>query len=112
MTITVELGAEDEKRLVIAAAKQGVGPDELVRRLVTDQLKSDLADDRPQYQPKESRNRPSERDEATLTLLELWRREGENATPEEIEEAEQEWEEFTKAINETRRQAGMRTLYP
>ena len=50
-------------------------------------------------------------DNATLELLEGWRRQDATDDPEEIRAAEQELTEFKKAMNENRTLAGEPALY-
>jgi hypothetical protein len=51
-------------------------------------------------------------DTATLELFASWRLEDANATPEQIRAAQQDLQNFKRAMNETRTASGEPTLYP
>jgi hypothetical protein len=51
-------------------------------------------------------------DTETLELLEAWAREDATDDPEKLKAAQQELDEFKKAMNENRAASGERILYP
>jgi hypothetical protein len=51
-------------------------------------------------------------DTETLELLEAWAREDATDDPEELRAAQQELDDFKKAMNENRAACGERILYP
>jgi hypothetical protein len=50
--------------------------------------------------------------DSTLALFAQWDRVDAQMTPEELEEARREFEEFKKNINAERKRAGARPIYP
>ena len=90
----VQLTPEEQARLDATARKQGIGIEECVRRLVTQHLP------------------PAEPGQATLELLARWLEEDATDDPEEIRKAEDELEEFKRALNAERDRVGARRLFP
>jgi hypothetical protein len=97
MTLTIHLTPSEEARLEAAAKQEGLGPAELARKLVIERL---------------SHVEPGEEQDPTVALFARWDREGAAMTPEEIEEARREAEEFKQNINAERARASVRTMYP
>jgi hypothetical protein len=98
MTLTIELNAEEEARLAEAARQEGVAPAELARKLVTEHLPA--------------LSKGGEEQDPTLALFAQWDKEDAQMTPEEVEEARRDFEEFKRNINAERERAGSRILYP
>jgi hypothetical protein len=98
MTLTVELGPDEEARLAAAARREGVEPAELVRNLLLQHL--------PPVTPSEEETDP------TLALFAQWDREDAQMTPEEMELEQREFEQFKHNINAERTRAGARIIYP
>jgi len=98
MTLMIDLTPEEEARLRSAARRDGVDPVELARKLVTDNLPAAPAGPRGE--------------DPTLALFRQWEEEDANMTSEELEDAQRELDEFKEHLNEERRRAGMRILYP
>jgi hypothetical protein len=97
MTVTIEFDPDELARLAAAARQEGVGLEELARRLVLDHLPPGV---------------DSGREDPTLTLFAQWDREDAQMTPAEIEDARREFEEFKENINAERARAGARLIYP
>ena len=97
MALTIHLTAAEEARLETAARREGLDPAELARKLVIERLPSTI---------------PDEEEDPTLALFAQWDREDAAMTPEEIEEAKREAEEFKRNINAERARAGARIMYP
>ena len=99
MTLTVELSPAEDARLQEAARAEGVEPAELTRRILDAHLP--VASAEPVLQP----------GDATLALLKQWQEEDAKMTPEEVEAARIDLEEFTHNMNAERDRAGARRLY-
>src|SRR5262245_28646359 len=97
MALTIELTREEEERLSKAARQKGVAPAELARNLVTEHLPPLVE---------------NEQEDPTLALFAQWDQEDAQMTPEEVEEAKREFEEFKQNINAERKRAGARIIYP
>jgi hypothetical protein len=97
MALIIHLTPSEEARLEEAARREGLDPAELARKLVAERLPP-LA--------------PDQEEDQTLTLFAQWDREDAAMTPEEIEEAKREAEEFKRSINAERARAGARIMYP
>ena len=97
MTLIIELTPSEEERLATVARQKGIEPAELARKLVTEHLPPISLE---------------EEEDPTLALFAQWDREDARMTPEEIEEARREAEEFKRNINAERVRAGSRILYP
>ena len=102
MTLTIELTPEDEAKLCLVARTRGMNPTDLARKLVFENLP--LV---PQGETKEA-----DGEVPTIALFRKWDEEDANMTPEEIEEAQREWEQFKRNMNAERIRAGSRPLYP
>jgi hypothetical protein len=98
MTVTIELNGDEAARLTAAARHEGVELAELARKLVVEHLPTVTQD--------------GEVTDPTLALFARWDREDAQMTPEEIEEARREFEEFKQNINAERERAGARLIYP
>jgi hypothetical protein len=98
MTVTIELSYEEETRLVAEARREGIDPAELVRKLVVAHLPIVAQDGKPT--------------DPTLALFAQWEQEDAQMTPEEIDAARQECEQFKQHINAERARAGARLIYP
>jgi hypothetical protein len=94
MAIVVELPHAQELRLQQEARKYGITADELIRRTLVERF-------------------PVEADETAraLALIDQWILEA-PTDPKGQQEAEEDLREFQAAINQTRRIAGARILYP
>jgi hypothetical protein len=97
MSLIIQLTPGEEARLEAAARREGLDPAEFARKLVAERLPP-LA--------------PDQKEDPTLALFAQWDREDADMTPEEIEEANRETEEFKQNINAERRRAGSRIMYP
>jgi hypothetical protein len=97
MALTIHLTAAEEARLETAARQEGLDPAELARKLVIERLPPLI---------------PDEEEDPTLALFAQWEREDAAMTPEEIEEAKREAEEFKQNINAERARADSRIMYP
>jgi hypothetical protein len=98
VTLTIELDPDEEARLAAAASQKGLRPAELARKLVIEHL--------PPATPI-----PEEAD-PTLVLFAQWDREDAEMTPEEVEAAGREFEEFKRNINAERVRGGERLIFP
>jgi hypothetical protein len=98
MKVTIELSGAEESQLIAAARQEGIEPAELVRKLVVENLPTGTPDGKPT--------------DPTLALFAQWEREDDQMTPDEIEAARQEFEQFKQGINAVRAQGGARLIYP
>jgi hypothetical protein len=96
MTLTIELNATEQARLATAAKQEGLAPEELARKVLTDHL------------PPATEEPPSE--DPTLELFRQWEAEGTARTLEDAERENELWEQFQANVNETRAALGMRQL--
>jgi len=97
MSLLIELDPEVEARLQQEAAQQGVEPAEFARRLIEHGLLPVPL---------------TEKQRAAMELLRSWSQEDATDDPEAIRAAEEEWEALKQALNENRRLAGERLLFP
>ena len=97
MTLTIELNPVEEAQLTAAAYQAGLAPAELARRLVTAHL------------PPATPDTP---EEPTLALFAQWDADDAQMTPEDIAEAQRDYDVFTRQMNVERARAGARILYP
>lgn len=94
MTLAIDFAPAQEARLQQEARKAGVSVDELVRRTLAEKFPV-LSDEAAQ----------------TLRFIEQWIAEA-PTDPDELAEAEKDLRELQQALNQTRREAGARLLYP
>lgn len=94
MSILIDLPPAQELRLRVEAQKNGISATELIQRTLSERF-------------------PAEHSEDTdaLALIEQWISEA-PSDAESQSEAESDLREFQHSINETRRAAGSRILYP
>lgn len=94
MNLVIELPQLVEARLEEEAQKAGVTINELVSRTIAEKF-------------------PVELDENTqaLRLIEQWIAEA-PTDPDQVKEAEEDLRGFQRAINQTRKEAGARLVYP
>lgn len=95
MSLTIELHPGEEARLIAAAKREGLPPEELARKVLTEHLPA--ADE---LQP----------EDPTLALFRKWEAEGTARTAEEAEQENELWERFQENVNQTRAALGMRQL--
>jgi len=97
MTLTIELTPLEEAQLTAAARQAGLDPAELARKLVTARLPSAT---------------PDTPEDPTLALFAQWDADDAQMTPEDIADAQRDYDEFTQQMNAERARAGARVLYP
>lgn len=97
MTLTIELTPLEEAQLTAAARQAGLDPAELARKLVTARL------------PPATPDTP---EDPTLALFAQWDADDAQMTPEDIAEAQRDYDEFTQQMHAERARAGARVLYP
>jgi hypothetical protein len=97
MTLTIELTPTEAAQLTAAAHHAGLAPAELARKLVTEHLPPVT---------------PGIPEDPTLALFAQWDTEDAQMTPEEVTEAQRDYDEFTRRMNAERARAGARLLYP
>lgn len=95
--MTIDLTPIERAQLEAEAERRGVDPAELARSLVVEQLAV-----APQ----------AEEEDPTLALFSRWDQEDAAMSPEEIEVARHEAEDFKRNINAERVRAGSRIIYP
>jgi hypothetical protein len=113
MTLVLELPPDVEARLDAQAAERGVAPADYALQILETNLP--LVRETASAPVSSSQDAASSTDaieDPTISLLRQWREEREAMTPEELAEAEAEWETFRNNINATRAAAGSRLLYP
>ena len=96
MTLTIELTEAEQARLTAVAKQEGLRPEELARKVLTDYLPS--VTEAPLHE------------DPTLALFREWEEEGAARTAEEAEQENELWEKFQANVNETRAALGMRKL--
>jgi dimeric dUTPase (all-alpha-NTP-PPase superfamily) len=94
MSLVIDLPQSVEARLEEEAQKAGVSVHELVQRTIAEKFPVEL-DENAQ----------------ALRLIEQWIAEA-PTDPEQIKEAEEDLREFQRSINQTRKEAGARLVYP
>ncbi len=97
MTLTIELGPEEEARLMAAARRAGLAPAVVAQKVLAEHL--------PLFPEDGTAEDP------TLALFAQWDQEAAQMTPEEVQAAQQEFEEFKQSMNAERARAGSRVLY-
>lgn len=93
--MTIELSPETEQALRIRAAVEGATMDEVIERLL------EMTPPTPKAPPTPELPLTPEND-SVMAYLQRRLDEAANATPEEIEEANAEWEAFRKALDDNR----------
>ena len=111
MTLTLNLSPEEESHLARAARNEGIDAASFAERLMRSHLA--LAPEGVEAAnispiPEASR----QVDDRTLALLAQWDEEDNAMTPEEVEGAKRDFEEFKMSLNAERRRAGARHVYP
>ena len=96
MTLNIDLSPEQEARLRAVAQSEGLAPSEIVKKLLTERLRSVS-----EY----------EESDPTLALFAQWDKEDQNITPAEIAEENRTWEEFKANINAERDRAFARRVF-
>jgi predicted transcriptional regulator len=94
MSLVIHLPPAQETRLEEEARKNGISVSELVQQALAERF--------PVLR---------EEDAQALALIEQWIAEA-PTDPEEVREAERDLREFQQAVNQTRRSAGARIIYP
>lgn len=94
MSLVIKLPVLQEKRIHREAQKAGVSANKLIQRTLAEHFPDDI-----------------DEDAKALALVEQWISEA-PTTPQQQQEAKDDLIEFQKAINQIRKQAGSRILYP
>ncbi len=97
MILTIELTPTEEAQLTAAARQEGLEPAALARKLVTEHLLPVT---------------PAIPEDPTLALFAQWDADDAQMTPEDIAEAQRDYDAFTQRMNAERARAGARILYP
>ena len=97
MILTIELTPKEEAQLTAAAHQEGLEPATLARRLITEHLPLVT---------------PATPEDPTLALFAQWDADDAQMTPEDIAEAQRDYDAFTQQMNAERARAGARILYP
>ena len=110
--MSLELAPEIESKVIARAVRAGVTPSDYLARLL-ENAEPPLPPGRqaPRIVPV-SLTEGKRLNATTSAWLEARLAEAENATPQEIAEANAEHNEFRKAMNANRRATGERILYP
>ncbi len=95
MTLTIELSPDEEAALSCAAEAKGMAPDEYARRVLAGEL---------------GRAAQRIKNQAAIELLHRWREEAAAMSDEEAQEAEIEWREMMRDLDEHRESP--RKLFP
>ena len=95
MAFFIQLTPEQESRLEAAAKQEGIAPEMLATKLVTEHLPSML---------------PVIDKDPTVALFTQWEKEDALKSPQESVEEARLWEAFEQGINESRHAQGMRLL--
>lgn len=96
MTLIIELSPHEQARLAAAADQEGMAPEELARKLLTDHLPPLTAEPQPE--------------DPTLALFRQWEQEDAARTSDEAARENDLWEQFQANVNETRAALRMRPL--
>jgi hypothetical protein len=98
MTLVIDLAPEEQALLERAAELSGLRPADFAKKIVKDHLPRD--------------GNEEETEDPTIALFAKWTEEDANMTPEELEEAKRDLDEFKANINAERKRAGARIMYP
>lgn len=96
MSLMIELSHDEQARLAAVTKQEGLAPEELARKVLTDHLPPLAAERQPE--------------DPTLALFRQWAEEDAKRTPEEAAQENELWEQFRQNVNETRAALGMRKL--
>jgi hypothetical protein len=112
MTLVLELPPDVEARLDAQAAERGVAPAEYAAQIIQTNLPRAHGTDNVSASAPSTNGAPVAPEDPTVALLQQWQAEREAMSPEELAEAEAEWQTFRENMNATRAAAGARLLYP
>lgn len=107
MTLSIELNPAAERALREEAQRRGIPPSDLARQILERNLPAAAA-----AGTGPAPGSPAAQPGSLAALFARWEEEDRTDDPEEIARREKEWEEFARAMNESRRAAGARLLYP
>ena len=96
MSMIIDFSPQEESLLALAARQAGVAPTEYVKRIIKEHLPST----------------PSKEETDPFLAMLKARLAQASTDPEEVQEAEEDLAEFMRNMNQTRREAGERILYP
>lgn len=96
MSLTIQLSPDEQARLDAAARQEGMVPEELAHKVLTEHLPP-LEDGAMTEDP-------------TLALFRQWAEEDAKRSPEEAAQENALWEQFLTNLNETRAALGMRKV--
>jgi hypothetical protein len=99
VTLTIELDPQTEANLAAEAKRAGIAEPEFALKVLRQHLAAKPAD-----------TKTHEENEVLQGVLAKRRAEGAAMTPEELADEDRFWEGFQAAINDARREQGMRQL--
>ncbi|HLK60592.1 MAG TPA: hypothetical protein VKU00_28780 [Chthonomonadaceae bacterium] len=111
MTLTIELTPQEEAWINAQTRQHGLSPAEIVRQLMDERIPGLNG----------THTAPSEtkpiieldaKQRAAIAYLDARIKEGENATPEEVRQATEEFEELKRNLNANRAATGERLVFP
>lgn len=105
MLLTISLTSDQEAQLRSAAAAEGIEPPELIQKLVSESLPARMRQTSAHVSA-DARRR------AAMELLQSWLDEEATSDPDEIRQAEQELEEFKRAMNASRTDSADTAVFP
>lgn len=105
MSLVLTLPTDVEEQLAARATALGISPTACALQL----LRAHLPQAARPIAGKQASHSP---EDPTIALLGEWEREREAMSPEQQARADTEWDALTDAIDENRRAAGMRQLFP
>ena len=92
MTLTIDLTPMEEIQLLTIARQQGLAPEDLARRFVTERLS------------------PEPNSDPMLALFSAWEQDDNEMTPDQIAAENQQWQQFKADLNAERDRAGARRV--
>lgn len=109
MKLTIELSPAQEARLFAAARREGTDLPSLAQKLLTDHLPEIETD--ATKTPK-ANSAIGVENAAAIALLDSWLAQDATDDPEEIRQAEEEFEQFKSDMNANRAATGERLVFP
>ncbi len=109
MTLNIDFTPQESAWLNAQAQQQGVPPAEIIRQLVDERIPGMNG---THAGPTETKPVISAKSAAAIAYLDVRIAEGENATPEEVRQATEEFEELKRNLNANRAATGERRVFP
>jgi hypothetical protein len=109
MTLNIDFTPQETDWINAQAKQQGVPPTEIIRQLVDERI---LGMKGTHTGTTETKPVLSAKSAAAIAYLDARIAEGQNATPEEVRQATEEFEELKRNLNANRAATGERLIFP